>query len=74
MYTHKVLRSISGPDGIIPAGTLVNASDWKHVEQLIDMNRLMAIDEPIAPIQSEALAQNPAPLSRKRKPEAKGSK
>lgn len=68
MHTHKVVRSISGPTGVIPAGTLVNASNWKNLNQLLGLNRLMTIDEPIAPTSSEGLTATADSVSfRKRK-------
>lgn len=40
--THRILRPIDGVDHL-PAGTLVDASSWKHTAKLVDQRYLQVL-------------------------------
>ena len=56
--THKVLRPLPGPKGVIAAGTLVDARNWRNMIRLVETRFLAPLDA--VETQSVGVSASPA--------------
>lgn len=57
MNTHIVTRKLSGPNGVIPIGTEIDASDFRNVELLVKQRYLKPLETaPDADFQKQVVA------------------
>lgn len=63
---HIVMRPVSGPEGLIPSGTPVDASTWRNVEKLVSQRYLRRAndDEATAFLTQFAGSEKPAVKSK----------
>lgn len=66
---HIVMRPVSGPEGVIPSGTLVDVSTWRNAERLVSQRYLrQATEKEIASatvaVKEEAETEKPAVKSK----------
>lgn len=68
MNTHRVTKNLPGPDGIIQAGTEVDASAWRNTSALESQRYLMPLSTKAA---LASASVNDLPKRRGRKPGSK---